>query len=54
MRFHGLKLNSLKCALGVKAGNLLGFLVHLRGIVVDTNKANTIVMVDPSTNMKQL
>ena len=28
MRFHKLKLNPLKCAFGVQAGNFLGFLVH--------------------------
>ncbi|XP_055961838.1 uncharacterized protein LOC126681523 [Mercurialis annua] len=31
MRVHCLKLNPLKCAFGVKAGNFLGFLVHERG-----------------------
>ncbi|GKV30040.1 hypothetical protein SLEP1_g38905 [Rubroshorea leprosula] len=34
MRQHGLKMNSLKCAFGVTAGNLLGFLVHERGLEV--------------------
>ena len=28
MRHHQLKLNPLKCAFGVRAGNFLGFLVH--------------------------
>ena len=30
MRLHQLKLNPLKCALGVQGGNFLGFLVHQR------------------------
>ena len=28
MRLHQLKLNLLKCAFGVQAGNFLGFLFH--------------------------
>ncbi|GKV36311.1 hypothetical protein SLEP1_g44457 [Rubroshorea leprosula] len=32
MRQHGLKMNPLKCAFGVTAGNFLGFLVHERGL----------------------
>ena len=39
MRLHQLKLNPLKCAFGVQAGNFLGFLVHQRGVEVDQNKA---------------
>jgi hypothetical protein len=35
MRRHQLKMNPLKCAFGVKAGNFLGFLVHNRGIEID-------------------
>ena len=37
MRLHQLKLNPLKCAFGVQAGNFLGFLVHQRGVEVDQN-----------------
>ncbi|XP_059668842.1 uncharacterized protein LOC132313924 [Cornus florida] len=39
MRQHKLKMNPLKCAFGVSAGNFLGFLVHQRGIEIDQNKA---------------
>ena len=35
MRHHHLKLNPLKCAFGVHAGNFLRFLVYRRGIEVD-------------------
>lgn len=43
MQHHKLKLNPLKCAFGVKAGNFLGFLVHQRDIEVDKNKARAIM-----------
>ena len=42
LRLHKLKMNPLKCAFGVLAGNFLGFLVHQRGIEVDKNKARAI------------
>ena len=35
MRSHQLKMNPLKCAFGVFAGNFLGFLIHQRGIETD-------------------
>lgn len=43
MRKHQLKMNPLKCAFGVSAGNFLRFLVHSRGIEVDKNKARAIL-----------
>ncbi|XP_059635981.1 uncharacterized protein LOC132278189 [Cornus florida] len=54
MRAHGLKMNPLKCAFGVTAGNSLGFLVHWRGIEVDKNKARTIIEAQPLRNKKEL
>ena len=39
MRTHKLKMNPKKCAFGVRLGNILGFLVHQRGVEVDKNKA---------------
>ena len=33
------KMNLLKCAFGVTAGNFLEFLVYQRGIEIDKNKA---------------
>jgi hypothetical protein len=54
MRRHQLKMNPLKCAFGVKAGNFLGFLVHNRGIEIDKNKAKTIMQAKPPTNKKEL
>ena len=37
MRKFKLKLNPLKCALGVLAGNFLGYVVHKKGIQIDQN-----------------
>ena len=42
MRKHQLKMNPLKCAFGVQARNFLSFLVHIRGIEIDQNKAKAI------------
>ena len=39
---HQLKLNPLIYVFGVHTGNILGFLVHQRGIRKDQNKAKTI------------
>jgi hypothetical protein len=54
MRRHQLKMNPLKCAFGVKAGNFLRFLVHNRGIEIDKNKAKAIMQAKPPTNKKEL
>ncbi|XP_050222757.1 uncharacterized protein LOC126672848 [Mercurialis annua] len=54
MRTHNLKLNPLKCAFGVQAGNFLGFLVHQRGVEIDKNKAKAILEVQPPRNKKEL
>ncbi|KAM2145035.1 hypothetical protein ACFX1R_048640 [Malus domestica] len=47
-------MNPAKCIFGVSAGNFLGFLVHHRGIEVDTNKARAIIDAPPPTTKKQL
>jgi hypothetical protein len=54
MRKHQLKINPLKCAFGVTAGNFLGFLVHNRGIKVDKNKAKAILQAKHPSNKKEL
>ena len=54
MRSHKLKINPLKCAFRVLAGNFLGFLVHQRGIEVDKNKAKAIQAASPLKNKKEL
>ena len=35
MRKYGLKMNPLKCAFGVCAGDSLGFVVHKKGIEIN-------------------
>ena len=54
MRKHQLKMNPLKCAFGVQAGNFLGFLVHNKGIEIDQNKAKAIMQAKPPSNKKEL
>ncbi|XP_059669124.1 uncharacterized protein LOC132314258 [Cornus florida] len=54
MRIHKLKMNPLKCAFGVSAGNFLGFLVHKRGIKVDQNKVKAIINARAPANKKQV
>ncbi|KAK2982595.1 hypothetical protein RJ640_002084 [Escallonia rubra] len=54
IRKHGLKMNPLKCAFGVSAGNFLGFLVHKKGIEIDKNKAKAIIDDKPPSNKKEL
>ncbi|KAM1724825.1 hypothetical protein ACFX11_023230 [Malus domestica] len=51
---HNLKMNPAKCAFDVSAGNILGFLVHHRGIEVDENKARAIINAPSPTTKKQL
>ncbi|XP_057432273.1 uncharacterized protein LOC130725026 [Lotus japonicus] len=54
MRIHGLKMNPLKCAFGVIAGDFLGFVVHKKGIEINKNKAKAILDTSPPTSKKQL
>ncbi|CAA3006191.1 Hypothetical predicted protein [Olea europaea subsp. europaea] len=54
MRHYKLKLNPLKCAFGVNAGNFLDFLVYKRGIELDKNKVKAILEVKSPSNKKEL
>ena len=54
IRTHGLKMNSLICAFGVITGELLGFVIHQKGVEVDKSKAKDILETTPPKNMKQL
>ena len=54
MRVHCLKLNPLKCAFGVQAGNFLGFLVHRRGVEIDKNKSRAVMEAKSPSNKKEL
>nr|XP_025678209.1 uncharacterized protein LOC112778055 [Arachis hypogaea] len=54
MRKKGLKMNPLKCAFGVSAGNFLGFVVHKKGITIDKNKANAILALSAPKSKKEV
>lgn len=53
-RLYKLRMNSLKCAFGVFAEKILGFLVHSRGIDVDLTKATAIATMRPPATIKEL
>ena len=53
-RMYKLRMNSLKCAFGVSAGKFLGFLVHHRGINVDSAKATAIATMKRPTTVVEL
>jgi hypothetical protein len=42
MRKYNLKVNPLKCAIGVSAGRFLGFIVHEKGIEIDPKMVESI------------
>ena len=54
MRHHELKMNPLKYAFGVSAGEFLGFIIHQKEIEVDKNKVKAILETSPLKNKKQL
>jgi hypothetical protein len=49
---YGLKMNPLKCAFGVSAGKLLGFIVHEKGVEIDPKKIESIKKVQAPTCKK--
>ena len=53
-RKHGLKMNPNKCTFGVSAGQLLGFMVHERGIKVGQKSMKAIDDVVPPTTKIEL
>jgi hypothetical protein len=54
MRQYGLNMNPLKCAFGVSAGKFLGFIVHEKGVEIDTKKIESIKNVQTPTCKKEL
>ncbi|XP_016192318.1 uncharacterized protein LOC107633193 [Arachis ipaensis] len=54
MRKKGLKMNLLKCAFGVSAGNFLGFVVHKKGIAIDKNKEDAILALSAPKSKKEV
>ena len=53
-RAFKLRMNPLKYAYEVSLGKFLGFLVHSRGIDVNSVKATTIATMKPLTTVKEL
>ncbi len=51
---YNLRLNPQKCAFGVTAGKLLGFMITQRGIKVDPGKIKAIVEMEPPSTEKQI
>ncbi|XP_070013296.1 uncharacterized protein [Nicotiana sylvestris] len=54
LRRYDLKLNPAKCAFGVPAGKLLGFVVSRRGIELDPSKVKVIQELPPPKNKKDV
>ena len=54
LRRYNLKLNPAKCAFGVPAGKLLGFIVSRRGIVLDPSKIKAISELPPPKTRKEV
>ncbi|XP_070051399.1 uncharacterized mitochondrial protein AtMg00860-like [Nicotiana tomentosiformis] len=54
LRRYNLKLNPAKCAFGVPAGKLLGFIVSHRGIELDPSKVKAIHDFPPPKNKKDV
>nr|ABB47141.1 retrotransposon protein, putative, unclassified [Oryza sativa Japonica Group] len=53
-RKYGLKMNPIKCAFGVSAGQFLGFLVHERGIEITQMSVNAIKKIQPPEDKTEL
>jgi len=54
MRQYGLKMNPLKCAFDVCAGDFLGFVVHKKGIEINQNKTRAIMKTNAPSTKKEL
>nr|XP_004244910.1 uncharacterized protein LOC101246454 [Solanum lycopersicum] len=54
LRGYDLKLNPAKCAFGVPAGKLLGFIVSKRGIELHPSKIKAIQEIPPPNTIKEL
>ena len=54
MRRYGLKMNPLKCAFGVSTGKFLGFIIHEKGIEIDSKRIEAMKKVEVPTCKKDL
>ena len=53
-RIYNMKLNLSKCAFGVTAGKLLGFMVSQRGIEINLEKVQAIMELAPPKTVKEV
>jgi hypothetical protein len=53
-RRFGLRMNPMKCALGVSAGQFSGFLVHERGIEIGLKSQEAVHTMVPPTTKREL
>ena len=53
-RKHGFKMNPNKCAIGVSAGQILGFMEHQRGIEISRKPIDAINKIVAPTNKTEL
>ena len=49
MRRYGLKMNPLKCAFGVSAGNFFGFIIYEKSIEIDPKRIESMRKVETPT-----
>jgi hypothetical protein len=54
MHQYGPKMNPLKCAFGVSAGNFLGFIIHEHGIEIDPKQVESMKKVKAPTCKREL
>ena len=54
LREYNMKLNPAKCAFGVSAGKLLGFIVNNRGIEANPDKIKVVLDMPPPYNIKEV
>ena len=54
MRLYGLKMNPLKCTFGVSSENFLGFIIHEKGIEIDSKRIEAMKKVESPTCKKYL
>ena len=54
LKDYKMKLNPTKCAFGVSAGKLLGFIVNSRGIEANPNMIKAVLGMQPPSNTKEI
>ena len=54
LKKYNMKLKPAKCAFGVSAGKLLGFIVNNRGIEANPDKIKAVLNMPPPSNIKEV